>query len=203
VTPAAVEVGSLVRCSRCDAALPPEVIEARGTAMCPACGADVLVRVFPAFLAKPEVIVPSEIAAAEGEATCFFHSGKTAAHACAKCGRFLCRLCQMELHGEVLCPECITSGISKKRFASLENRRVCYDTVALATAVLPVLFTWYFTCLTAPAALYIAIRYWRAPSSILGRTKLRMILAILIAAAEIAVWTWFIAYWISQIGTKG
>ncbi len=198
-----VEIANPIRCSRCDAALPPEAIEAKQMALCPNCGAGVLVRAFPAILARPAAILPDEIAASEGDATCFFHPGKTAAVACARCGRFVCRLCQMDLRGEALCPECITSGMAKKKIAALENSRVCWDSIALAVTIWPVLFLWPLTFLSAPAALYIAIRHWKAPLSIRGRTKLRFVVAILLATAEIGLWTWYAVYLISQVGTKG
>jgi DNA-directed RNA polymerase subunit RPC12/RpoP len=203
VATAVVEVANPIRCPRCDAALPPEAIEATEMALCPNCGAGVLVRSFPAILAKPAAILPAEIAAGEGEATCFFHPGKTATVACARCGRFVCRLCQMDLRGEALCPECITSGMAKKKIAVLENHRVCYDSIALALATWPVLLVWFLTFLSAPVALYVAIRYWKAPLSILGRTKLRFVLAILLATGEIALWAWSAVYAISWLGTKG
>ncbi len=200
---AVIEVANPIRCPRCSAALPPEAIEAVEMALCPDCGAGVLVRAFPAFLARPAVILPVEIAAGEGEATCFFHPAKTAAVACARCGRFVCRLCQMDLRGEALCPECITSGMAKKKIAALENHRVCYDSVALAVAVWPILFLWFLTFFSAAAALYIAIRHWKAPLSILGRTKLRFVVAILVATGELAAWVWYATYAISRLGTKG
>jgi DNA-directed RNA polymerase subunit RPC12/RpoP len=203
VATAVVEVANPIRCPRCDAALPPEAIEATEMALCPNCGAGVLVRSFPAILAKPAAILPAEIAAGEGEATCFFHPGKTATVACARCGRFVCRLCQMDLRGEALCPECITSGMAKKKIAVLENHRVCYDSIALALATWPVLLVWFLTFLSAPVALYVAIRYWKAPLSILGRTKLRFVLAILLATGEIALWAWLAVYAISRLGTRG
>lgn len=200
---AAVEVANPIRCPRCSTALPPEAIEATEMALCPSCGAGVLVRSFPAILAKPEAILPAEIAAGADDATCFFHPGKTAAVACARCGRFVCRLCQMDLRGETLCPECITSGMAKKKIVALENHRVCYDSVALAVALWPILFLWFLTFFSAAAALYIAIRRWKAPLSIVGRTKMRFVAAILLATGELAAWVWYVAYAISRLGTKG
>jgi hypothetical protein len=172
-------------------------------ALCPACGAGVIALAFPAILSRPVPILPAETAAVEGDATCFFHPEKTAVVPCSRCGRFLCRLCQVELRGEILCPECITSGMAKKKIAVLENRRVCYDSIALAVAIWPVLLAWYLTCLTAPAALYIAIRYWKAPSSLLRRTKLRFVLAILLAVAQIVTWVWVLVFLVALSGTKG
>ena len=69
----------------------------------------------------------------------------------------------------------------------LENRRELYDSRALALAWIPMLTVW-FTLITAPMALYMAIRYWKAPGSIIPRRKWRFILAILIASMQILGW---------------
>jgi len=37
-------------------------------------------------------------------------------------------------------------------------------------------------------ALFVAIRYWNAPRSIIPRTKIRYIVAIVIATLEIVAW---------------
>jgi hypothetical protein len=191
-----------VRCSRCNAVLPREVVEAREMALCPDCGAAVTAWVFPAILSRPAPILSAETTAVEGDATCFFHPGKAAVLACSRCGRFVCQLCQVELRGETLCPECITTGMAKKKIAALENRRVCYDSVALTLATWPVVTLWYLTIFTAPAALYIGIRYWKAPLSIVGRTKVRLVLALLLATTEIALWVWGVLFLIAHLGTK-
>jgi hypothetical protein len=62
-----------------------------------------------------------------------------------------------------------------------------YDNIALSLAVYPLLI-FYFTIVTAPTALFIAIRFWNAPRSIVHRTRARLVLAILIAGLEIAGW---------------
>jgi hypothetical protein len=79
------------------------------------------------------------------------------------------------------------AGQQKGKIKDLENRRVLYDTLALALAIIPI-FTIWFTLLTAPAAIYIVIRYWKAPGSIIKRTKMRFILAFLIAGVQIVAW---------------
>ena len=196
------EVSAPIRCCRCDAGLPREAIEARYGAICPACTSEVIVRTFPAILAMPEVVSPEAIQAGEGEATCFFHPGKTAAVACSRCGRFLCQLCRVEFRGEDWCPECLSSGIQKRRITTLENHRTLYDSVALAIAVFPLLIFWFMTFLSAPVALYVAIRYWNAPLSIVRRTKLRFIVAILLSLAQLVSWALLVAYLVASIGSR-
>ena len=68
-----------------------------------------------------------------------------------------------------------------------KTKRTLYDAIALSLAILPLLI-FYFTIVTAPIALYLAIRYWNAPLSIVHRTKLRLVLAALLATAQIVGW---------------
>ena len=106
---------------------------------------------------------------------------------CEACGRFLCALCDCELHGEHFCPACLEVGRQKGRIKRLENQRTLYDGIALSLAVFPLLI-YYFVIVTAPIVLYLAIRHWNSPLSIVHRTKLRLVLAIILAGAEIVAW---------------
>ena len=54
------------------------------------------------------------------------------------------------------------------------------------------IFFW-FTVFTAPAAIFVALRYWKAPSSLLQRSKIRFVVALLIAGLQVAGWVWIIA----------
>jgi DNA-directed RNA polymerase subunit RPC12/RpoP len=196
------EVAIPIQCCRCNAELPREAIEARDGAICPNCNSEVMVRAFPAILTKPEVVSPAAIQAGEGEATCFFHPGKTAAAPCSRCGRFLCQLCKVEFRGEDWCPECLSSGMQKKKIATLENHRTLYDSIALAMTILPWPFFWPFTIFIAPAALYVTVRYWNAPLSILRRTKIRFVAAIVLALAQIAGWIWLVVFLVARAGAR-
>jgi hypothetical protein len=129
-----------------------------------------------------------EAVVVENEASCFYHPQKKAVLPCEGCGRFLCALCDCELHGQHFCPACLETGKKKGKIKRLENERVLYDDLALALAVLPLLI-FYFTLVTAPIALYIAIRYWNSPRSIVRRqTHWRFVIAIIFATLEIAGW---------------
>jgi hypothetical protein len=52
------------------------------------------------------------------------------------------------------------------------------------------IFVW-FTLITAPVVLFMVIRYWGAPGSIMRRTKIRFVLAFTIACLQIAAWILF------------
>ncbi len=123
----------------------------------------------------------------EGESTCFYHTEKRALLPCQGCGRFLCALCDCELNGEHFCPPCLESGVTKGRIKSLENRRIKHDSIALTLAIAPML-VFYITIVTAPVTLYLSIRHWNSPISIVPRTKIRFILAIALSTLQIVGW---------------
>jgi hypothetical protein len=127
------------------------------------------------------------MAAGVGDATCFYHASKRAAAPCSQCGRFLCKLCSVEFSGAIWCPECFESGRTRKRVVNLENQRTLHDSIALALATWPVLFMFYPAMVTAPAALFLSIVYWKRPSSIVRRQpKFRLVLAIIFSLIQIA-----------------
>jgi hypothetical protein len=177
----------LLACPKCRAWLLDGVFNQPAMAPCPACGAPVRVEAFPALF---RAIAPGQSAQPvmiEGESSCFFHPQKKAVVPCAGCGRFLCALCDCEFGGKHLCPACLEAGKTKGKIAALENQRTRYDSIALGLAVFPMLF-FYFTILTAPMALFVVIRYWNTPRSLVRRGRFRFILAGLIALMQIAGW---------------
>ncbi len=96
-------------------------------------------------------------------------------------------MCDCELHGQHFCPACLEVGRKKRKIKSLENERTLYDSIALALAVVP-LVVFYLTFITAPAALYVAFRFWNAPRSLVHRSRIRLVLAIIFASLQIAGW---------------
>ena len=145
---------------------------------------------FPAFSRPLQKGALPEPVLTDAEAACFYHENKKAVDACETCGRFLCALCRIEMRGRILCSGCIQSGRRKGSMRDLTRRRVLHDEAALAMAVLPLL-AWPFTIATAPTAIIWALRHWNSPTSILPRTKVRFLVAILIASLQIAAWVTF------------
>jgi hypothetical protein len=177
----------LVACTKCRAPLPPVLYNLLDLRPCPACGARSQVDVFPAALRPPGPSSVGEAVMVEGEASCFYHPAKKAVLPCDSCGRFLCAICDVELNGQHICPACLESGKRKGKLKNLENRRTLYDNLALTVATLPLIFVWP-SIVGAPIAIYIAIRYWKAPTSVIPRTRVRAILAIIIALLTIFGW---------------
>ncbi|MFN2621771.1 MAG: hypothetical protein ABR611_02905 [Chthoniobacterales bacterium] len=178
-----------VACPGCQARLPPDFFNLKHFVSCPSCEATLRIRVFPALTRTESPAVAAPVIA-EGESSCFYHPQKRAVVSCERCGRFLCALCDIEVGDKHRCPGCLSAAVSKS--PELQKRRTLYDGIALALATYP-LVIWPFTILTAPASLYMTVRYWRTPLSIFPRTKIRFVLAFLLAAAQVAGWS-YLAY---------
>jgi hypothetical protein len=133
----------------------------------------------------------------QGQAECFYHPGKKAVAHCTDCGRLLCALCEVPFDGHSLCMGCLQDGRNKGRIANLEDSRILYDSLALYLALLPMFF-FFFTLITAPATIYVVLRYWNAPTSLLPRSRFRFLLAMLIAIVQIAGWVIFLVWFFSK-----
>lgn len=190
----------LVTCTKCTAPLPGDYFNQSGLIPCPGCGQQLQVEVFPALFQRFAPGRKGEAIIEEGESSCFYHPQKKAVLPCDSCGRFLCALCDCELDGQHICPACLETGKKKGKIQSLQNHRVLYDSAALGLAVMPVVIAVfvYFTFITAPVALFIGIRHWNTPSSIVRRTKARYIAAIAIASLQIAGWIFVIGYFATR-----
>jgi hypothetical protein len=177
-------------CPQCSLPLPAAQLQSRDFTRCPDCNALLLLRVFPALLRAPPQGMAGEHISDAGQAACFYHPGKTAHVPCDACGRFICALCEVDLHGQHLCPACVESGRRKGTITTLESRRVLWDSIALSVAVLPVatVLFWWASIVTAPAAIALAIVGWRKPRSLAPRTVVRFIAAIVFSLAVLAGW---------------
>ena len=149
-----------------------------------------MIKTFPA-LQKEISSKPAEDIGLDAEAGCFFHPQKKAVVTCATCGRFLCSLCDIEFNGGHICAACLAAGKNKKKIKNLETHRVLYDNIALFTALVPMIIFW-FTIITAPMSIYIAIRYFRTPTSIIRRTRIRYFFAVIVSGLQLTGWTYFL-----------
>jgi len=145
------------------------------------------VTVFPAlFKDAPQADVGERILD-DTESSCFYHPAKRAHIPCDACGRYLCALCDIESNGKHICPTCMAKGPKDAPKQLPAARTTYYDNIAVSLSLLPII-TFYFTLITAPIALYIAIRYWSKTQSAIPRSKWRNVAAILFASLEIAGW---------------
>ena len=182
-------IRATVACTGCQARLPADFFNLTHFVGCPSCEASLRIRVFPALVRTEEAPVATPVLT-EGESSCFYHPHKRAVVACESCGRFLCALCDIEVGDKHRCPGCLSN--TGRKTPELEKRRTLYDGIAFALATFPILF-WPFTLITAPAAMFLTIRHWRTPLSIFPRTKIRFVIAFLLAGAQVFGWC-YLAY---------
>jgi hypothetical protein len=174
---------SSLHCAQCKWPLPSDSWNREFGVACPGCGTKVQVLVFPAIERMPAGALP-EALQDPTEASCFYHPLSRAAAPCDECGRFLCRLCQLDVDGRHLCPSCFQAGVRDRTINELDTKRTMYDSLALLLATLPALLIWP-PLVTAPASLYFVFRHWRTPLSVAPRTRYRYYLSGLFAVAEL------------------
>lgn len=176
-----------VLCPSCNSELPEWLLRAKRTeTLCPNCYTALAIEIFPSLFRKPAAIDAQKLVLAEGEACCYGHATKRAVSLCNRCGRFLCALCEVEIEGAIWCPGCLESKRGAPPPRALEKRRMLYDSIALALSIWPVALL-YPVIVTAPTAIYLAIRHWKSPSSLIPRKKWRFAAAVTIACAELVL----------------
>ena len=177
----------MLSCTKCNTPLSGQMINSYSLIPCPSCESLLRADVFPALYREFPTGRSGDTLQMDKEAGCFYHPRKKAVVPCSACGRFVCALCEVALNGDHLCPACFEKGKTKRKIKSLENQRTCYDTIALLVATVSILLYW-FTIFTAPFAIYLTVRHWNSPSSIIPRTKIRFVMAFIIASLQIAGW---------------
>ena len=176
---------SAICCTKCQTPLGPEHFNHDHMAPCRRCGAFVQAAVFPALLKPDAPPARGQMLLTDDEASCFHHPRKQASVACDGCGRFLCALCDIEMGGRHLCPSCIERGASDDDSGGAigDDRRVLYDGLALFLSVVPAV-------VTPMVSLFLAVRYWREPLSVVHRTRVRWYLAVMFSVVQLVFWSW-------------
>jgi len=82
-----------------------------------------------------------------------------------------------------ICPSCIQSAQGHAGASELDAHRVRYDSLALALAIVP-------TIVTPAVSVYLAVRYWSAPMSLVHSSRIRWVLALLASAGQTGFWAW-------------
>ena len=183
-----MSAGDPLSCPLCLVPLPVALFKRPDKSECPSCGKTLRAFVFPAAYEAPKEGAAAE-AVLDDESSCFYHPTKKAVTVCSSCGRFLCSLCDIDMTGGHFCSRCIETGKKKGEMKNLETRRLLYDEIALSLAIVPMLFL-FITIFTAPMSIYIALRHWKKPLSITGRSRIRFIIALLISTTQLVGWAY-------------
>ena len=193
-------MNSMPICPRCLAPVPPGVLNAPAPQPCAHCGTALQAWIFPALFRPAGA--PHGAAAPEmppGEASCFHHPQRGAVRACESCGRFLCDLCVVSIGQRHVCAACLHREHTEAH--GFRPQMIQYDMLAISLALLPFLIPifWFMSLITAPAALFLVIRFWKKPMSLLPRWKFRLWLGGLVALGVTAGWVALFVYLILKI----
>lgn len=178
-------------CARCNAWLPDTILNTGAPAHCPECGAEAQSHVFPA-LNQSTAGSAGETVLVEGESGCFYHDNKKAERICDSCGRFMCALCDLPMGSRHICPVCL-ENYAKKGAPEFETGGTRYDDVALSLVIVPLLLQGPFWCVpvvlvTAPIAIFLSLKFWNKPQSVLPRGRWRFVVAMALGSLEIAAY---------------
>lgn len=180
-----VEHSGAVACFSCQFPLPLAEVTSFEGVRCPRCHSLQRGRAFRATFMPPVSEVAPPIST-PGEAACYQHTTKRAAVPCDRCGRFLCALCRMTVGAQNLCPSCI--AVARRRNSPRwVARRLNLDSVALATALVPMLGVWT-TLVGGPVAIYLGIRALSQEPGPVPRGRWRAILALVMGVLQVVAW---------------
>ena len=166
-----------IQCPKCRARLLESVFNQPEVVPCPHCGSPLQIEVFPAFFRRIAPGREAEAVLIEGESSCFYHAQKKAIVPCDACGRFLCALCDCEVKGRHLCPNCLEAGQKKKNLEGLETVRILHSRQALMLSILP-----FF--ITGLAAIYVALRYRKEPGSLVAPMRWAFPTALILGSLQ-------------------
>lgn len=175
---------SLVLCPNCQAQLPL----CQGQCSCLSCGSQVVLSILPALVSQQIRRVPPlpESPLTEGDAACFYSPTRRATSECSHCGVLISSLWSAQWGSGTVCLKCLDHLRAKSQDSRFESKRTLWDNVCLALALTPFsLFLYFAVVITAPAALIMGLWHWKKPRSMVPRGPWRMVLALLLALAQV------------------
>lgn len=98
----------------------------------------------------------------EGGQPCARHEGNAASANCERCGVFMCSLCEVEVDGQKLCPDCFDRRTAGGEQGAAHGRRRDWTAVAYLSAFCGLFFSCFGAgLLLGPLAIYFALRSLR------------------------------------------
>jgi hypothetical protein len=103
-----------------------------------------------------------------------------------------------------LCAECLSHARRQKDQDGLVNHAPQIDNVALILVTLPIVSVMFgfLTILSAPVSLFLALVYWSRQWSLLPRSRLRFVIAIILAILLMAGWAVLVYYLITSVRSR-
>lgn len=164
---------------------------------CSNCNWTLQANVFPAIQREPEKGVRADPITGFGEATCLHHPDHAAVSICDNCGAYMCKLCELPVNGEKLCPDCFNRGAGSISHKG-QHRVFLYDDAVLWGAILP-LFTIWGLFISVPLVLWFSIsKFNRVVTPYRRHSHWKFVTAIVLAILQAFAITWLIVYLVTQ-----
>tara|TARA_R110002096_G_scaffold23303_9_gene74257 strand:+ start:2104 stop:2607 length:504 start_codon:yes stop_codon:yes gene_type:complete len=162
--------------------------------MCPVCGAEIRVTIFPR-LYHEVVLEVTPAVAGEKDSTCSFYPELKADKVCDECGCLMSSQAGVQWGDVDLCLPCLYRLREENQAAAYLAKASLHDNRALA------LVTWLapFSLFTAPIALFLLIRHRRTIKTFAPRTSVRWWVAMGLSILWLVLWTVGIVIWLSLI----
>ena len=153
---------------------------------CRGCGREAIGKVFPRAFAPagpPPVPVASPV---PGDSVCFYDPEQKATCLCSQCGVLASDAWSASWGSRKVCLRCLEKLRAGGKDKDFESGRVMWDNICLLLALAPLSpMSYFLVVVTAPAALVLGLRSWNKPRSLAPRSRLRLILALILAGIEV------------------
>ncbi|MEY4485323.1 MAG: hypothetical protein RL693_2775 [Verrucomicrobiota bacterium] len=212
---------ALVKCTSCGGGIPESLFRQSDRVSCPGCKKTIRARLLPALYKSAEARPPAlpQTPPAPGEATCFYNPARRATTCCEHCGVYISDAWAARWGKQTVCLKCLEELQAKNGDTRFESKRILWDNIALAFSLGPwfaagvllmtlVLYPFaimiiFLTVLTAPAAIFVALRYWNSPRSLVPRGRGRLVWATLLGVLQLAAWALLVVGIIYMVKNPG
>lgn len=200
-----------VKCSVCGFLQSATVADSGPNHRCSTCRRPFEFRIFPAIQksATPEAPPPlPEDPPGPGEAVCFYSPSRRATQSCSHCGVFISDAWAAQWGNETVCLKCLGDLRQKGGSQQFEVSRTLWDNIAYTLSLAPIavgtlllmtvigmsfgILAYMMTAITAPIAIFLSLRYWNAPRSLVPRGRRRLWVAIILSVVQLLAWIGFI-----------
>lgn len=175
-------------CHFCQTPLAPERVDDGGGVACGHCERPTQLVVFAAILGGSAGTPAHQVDAHLQGASCFYSPEKLATGECRNCGAWISEEWTARWGAEVYCLKCLEHLRQRGADASFAEGIVLWDSVALFLALVPyslvLTFVGFFT---APAALFLTVRHWGSPRSMVHVWRWRFVVAVVMSVLMLGI----------------
>jgi uncharacterized paraquat-inducible protein A len=173
-------------CPRCHARLTADWIQS-GTIICPDCSKPFEATAFRPPQRRLEVVSVAAALTPEGANACANHARNAAVTNCVRCGLFICALCNMDVGTGPHCPSCFDRLRADDALSPAATRYRDYVSMARIAMVAGLFFSFMFMGIPFAAASLFYARKGLRQLRDEGRSKIGLIIIIVVAVLEIIV----------------